>query len=43
MPGHFVYVKETCVVVAVNCVIVDMLVPLDQSFRKVGGALTRYT
>ena len=44
MPGHFVYAATgACVVVAVKDVNVDTLVPLDQSFRKVGGALERDT
>ena len=44
VPGHFVYAATgTCVVVAVKDVNVDTLVPLVQSFRKVGGALTKYT
>ena len=43
VPDHFVYVRETFVVVAVNRVMVDPLVLLDPSFRKVGGTLTEDT
>ena len=41
--GHLVYEKETFVVVDPGRVIVDPLVLLDPSFRKVGGALTEDT
>ena len=37
VPDHLVYAANPCVVVVVEDVMVDMLVPLDQSFRKVGG------
>ena len=37
VPGHLVYVANTCVVVAVNDVNVDVLVPLDRAFAKSGA------
>ena len=37
VPGHLVYVANTCVVVAVDDVNVDVLVPLDRAFAKSGA------